>query len=126
MNYDGRGGVVALTTFGGEPLVLQRDSSRGFGYMDTFEDSTFSGWPSALPEAISVEPIGGGLGLIVASATDLWFTTTGEVWSSQRLDDVFGSAGAMTGATVSDVSVLVAFSPNSGEPFELWLGEPAE
>jgi hypothetical protein len=125
--------VEALTALGGEPLVLQRDSSRGFGYIDTFEDSTFSGWPSAFsgrpsafPFAISVEPIGGGLGLIVASATDLWFTTSGEVWSSQRLEKIFRSDGEMIGAAVSDVSVLAAFSPNGGEPFELWLGEPTE
>ncbi|MDP9494662.1 MAG: hypothetical protein M3P87_05415 [Actinomycetota bacterium] len=138
MNYDGLGSVEALTALGGEPLVLQRDSMRGFGYIDTFEDSTFSGWPrvlievgadrevSVLPDDLSLQPIGGGFGLIVASATELWFTTSGEVWSSQRLEDVFGSDGEMTGAAVSDVSVLVAFSPNAGESFELWLGEPTE
>jgi hypothetical protein len=138
MNFDGLGSVEALTALGGEPLVLQRDSMRGFGYIDTFEDSTFSGWPrvlievgadrevSVLPDDLSLQPIGGGFGLIVASATELWFTTSGEVWSSQRLEDVFGSDGEMTGAAVSDVSVLVAFSPNAGESFELWLGEPTE
>lgn len=118
MNWDGRARVEALTAFDGEPIVLQR-SSFAPGYLDV-ENTNFSGWPAS---DVAGEPVGGELGVILASPTDLWFTRARDVWTSQVIGDVFGSAGEMIGAAVSEASVLVAFSPKSGEPIELWLGE---
>ena len=125
MNWDGRGGVEALTAFDHEPLVLQNEATNS-GYSTTFENTKFSGWPSALAGTVSGQPVGGELGVILASPTALWFTPDGDAWTSQPFHDVFGSGGDMIGAAVSDVSVLVAFSPNGGKPIELWLGEPTE
>lgn len=124
--------VNGLTALNGEPIVLEvamlRWGEKSFRFPNTTDivESEISGWPLALADGVSGEPVGGGLGLIVASAADLWFTADGDTWSSQLIDDVFGSEGEMIGAAVSDVSVLVAFSPNGGEPLEMWLGEPTE
>ncbi len=121
MSWDGRAGVEALTSFDGQPLVLQR-SSFAPGYLD-IENTNFTGWPTS---DVTGEPVGGDMGVILASPTELWFTSDGDVWTSQGIGEVFGAAGDMIGAAVSDTSVLVAFSPKSGEPIELWLGEPTK
>jgi hypothetical protein len=123
-DHDGRDGVEAMTTFDGEPLVLQRSWFEP-GFLNTFETTKFSGWPPALGDNLSGEPVGGELGVILASTTDLWFTRDGNEWTGERIHDVFGSYGDMIGAAVSDVSILIAFSPNGREPIELWLGEPS-